>query len=328
MLKLDFWNLVFTVINLLVLYLLLKKFLFGPVEAIMAKRKAMIEENLESARAAQAEADEMKRQYAERLETADETSKEIISKAKADACVEYDKMMAAADKKAEKVVENARRNMENEREKMMSDMQPEIAALALSAAAKVIEDCTSEAQNMALYDEFLAKEGGKEETGAMHYAKVLYEQPISAKSVSEAEDAFAKTPELAATLGSAEIAEEKKFAVIEKVFAGDIQDYLKDICKNGHMGMMKDIFKAYQKYIKEQGEIPSVKLSYVTAPSERQMEGIKEFLCQTYHCREVALELCENKALVGGFVLRTRDREYDWSIKGRISQLEHKLIRR
>ena len=51
MLRVDI-NLVFTIINLLVLYLLMKKFLFGPVVAVMEKRKAMIEEQFANAAAA------------------------------------------------------------------------------------------------------------------------------------------------------------------------------------------------------------------------------------------------------------------------------------
>ena len=41
MLRLD-WNLVLTIINLLILYLLMKKFLIGPVTAIMEQRQADI----------------------------------------------------------------------------------------------------------------------------------------------------------------------------------------------------------------------------------------------------------------------------------------------
>ncbi|MEI3139219.1 MAG: ATP synthase F0 subunit B [Lachnospiraceae bacterium] len=38
MLRLD-WNLVFTVINLLILYVLMRKFLFKPVNEILEKRR-------------------------------------------------------------------------------------------------------------------------------------------------------------------------------------------------------------------------------------------------------------------------------------------------
>ena len=37
-------NLVFTIINLIVLYLLMKKFLFGPILNVMEQRKNMIDQ--------------------------------------------------------------------------------------------------------------------------------------------------------------------------------------------------------------------------------------------------------------------------------------------
>jgi F-type H+-transporting ATPase subunit delta len=32
--------------------------------------------------------------------------------------------------------------------------------------------------------------------------------------------------------------------------------------------------------------------------------------------------------LIGGFVLRVGDREFDWSLRGRVRQLQQRLIRR
>ena len=45
-LKLDVWNLIFTVVNLIVLYLLLRKFLIWPVTKILDLIKAIIDEGL------------------------------------------------------------------------------------------------------------------------------------------------------------------------------------------------------------------------------------------------------------------------------------------
>lgn len=59
MLRLDI-NLVFTVINLLVLYFFMRKFLFGRVNKIVEERKALIEKQFADAEAAQNEADSMK----------------------------------------------------------------------------------------------------------------------------------------------------------------------------------------------------------------------------------------------------------------------------
>ena len=77
MLRVDI-NLVFTIINLLVLYLLMKKFLFGPVVAVMEKRKAMIEEQFANAAAAEKNANELKSQYEDTLKTANADADNII----------------------------------------------------------------------------------------------------------------------------------------------------------------------------------------------------------------------------------------------------------
>ena len=63
LLRID-WNVLFTIINLIVLYLLLKKFLIGPVTGIMQKRKEMIEGQLADADDKKKQAGELKQQYA------------------------------------------------------------------------------------------------------------------------------------------------------------------------------------------------------------------------------------------------------------------------
>lgn len=59
MLKLDF-NLLFNIINLLILCVLLKKFLLKPVLNVMKKREDMINESLENARTSHSQADALK----------------------------------------------------------------------------------------------------------------------------------------------------------------------------------------------------------------------------------------------------------------------------
>ena len=62
MIKIDI-NLVFTIINLLVLYLLMKKFLFGPIINVMDQRKAMIDQQFAEAKERQDNAKALQEQY-------------------------------------------------------------------------------------------------------------------------------------------------------------------------------------------------------------------------------------------------------------------------
>ena len=56
-------NLVYTIINLIVLYLLLRHFLIRPVMEVMEKRRRMIDEGFQNARSAKEDALKMKREY-------------------------------------------------------------------------------------------------------------------------------------------------------------------------------------------------------------------------------------------------------------------------
>ena len=62
LLRID-WNVVFTIINLIVLYLGLRKFLIGPVTNVMEQRKQMIEGQIADANKLKAEAGDLKKQY-------------------------------------------------------------------------------------------------------------------------------------------------------------------------------------------------------------------------------------------------------------------------
>ena len=68
-------------------------------------------------------------------------------------------------------------------------------------------------------------------------------------------------------------------------------------------------------------------LIYVTAPTDEQLEGIKAFLAKEFHNPDMELTLKEDKSIKSGFVLRVGTREFDWSEKGRIEQLENRIAK-
>ena len=63
MLRIDFWNIAFIIINLLVLYFFMKHFLIGPVTKIVEERRLMVEKDLDDAARAKEEAGRIKAQY-------------------------------------------------------------------------------------------------------------------------------------------------------------------------------------------------------------------------------------------------------------------------
>ena len=91
------WSLVWTIVNLIIFYLLMKRFLVGPILGIMEKRKNLIAQELENAKTAQEKAEELKGHYEGALTGAKEESAQIIEAARADAKNESERMMKEAN---------------------------------------------------------------------------------------------------------------------------------------------------------------------------------------------------------------------------------------
>ena len=153
MLRLDL-NLVFTIINLLIWYVIIRKFLFKPINDIITKREDAIKARYAEAEQLKQEAQEEKtksEQYQAQIES--EKAK-IMAAAQADARVEFDQIVA--DAQAGQIVESSKKEAALQKEKVMNKAEQEIRGLILEAAVKSMQ---SQNSDEALYDQFLTKAG-------------------------------------------------------------------------------------------------------------------------------------------------------------------------
>ena len=151
-------GLVWTIINLIVLFLLLRHFLINPVSNIMEQRRKLIADGLQNAQDTQDEANRLKAEYEEALSGAKKESAEIVDKARIDARAEYDRIVGEAGAKAGNIIENAKENVRIEREQTMKGLQSQIAGLAIASAEKIVGD-----KEQNIYDQFLGEVGGTDE---------------------------------------------------------------------------------------------------------------------------------------------------------------------
>ncbi len=162
MLRFDL-NAVWTVINLLILYFLVKKFLFKPVKKIIEAREKEIEKQYEDAKAVTNEANEIKMEYEASMVEMEAEKVSIIKEARNKASLEHDNIVANAKEEAEKIIAQANVTAKKEQEKRMIQVQTEIADLVVTATAKMVASKTSADEDRALYNQFIAKMGEKSE---------------------------------------------------------------------------------------------------------------------------------------------------------------------
>ena len=164
MLKIEFWSLVFTVINLIVLFLLMKKFLIGPVTDIIEQRKILVEGQLSNASNAEKTAMELKLQYEISIKGASVKTDEMLNSARKRANAEYERIVKEAEASTGKIIDDAEKTIRIEREKAIREMQSEIAGLAIIAATKVASENSNNNINQSLYEDFLKKAGDSNDT--------------------------------------------------------------------------------------------------------------------------------------------------------------------
>lgn len=139
MINISLTTIVCTVIDLLILTALMKIFLFKPVMNAINEREERIKNQFDQARSKEAQADQLKQEYTERLEHASKAAEEIVTQAKERANLERDQILDNARKTSEQIIEKSKKSAEAERKKVAEDAQADIAKLAIAAARKIIK---------------------------------------------------------------------------------------------------------------------------------------------------------------------------------------------
>ena len=144
---------------------------------------------------------------------------------------------------------------------------------------------------------------------AIRYARVLFEE----------------VPQLHEIFANPIIELQKKMNVVDRVFPKEIRNFLKVACRYQRMNLIEDIFTAYDRYCDEQNQVLNAVLTCIQPQTEEQKKGMEAFLCKKYGANRAKIEVRQDKALLGGFILRVGSDEYDWSMKGRLNRLEQRL---
>ncbi len=150
MLELDI-NLLFTVIDVLILFFALRKFLFKPVRRIMEERKNEIDQSYAEAEKTRQEAASMKSEYDRTMQELDEKKEQSVAEAKAQAGREYDRILAQAKNDSDELIEKAKKQAQAQTAQEKQKANEEISSMVKDAAAKIAES----ESDKSLYDAFL-----------------------------------------------------------------------------------------------------------------------------------------------------------------------------
>ncbi len=132
-------ELIFAIINFLILVGTLTFFLYKPVLKMFDTRSNTIKDTLDNANAVNARADAKMEAYNKRIAGVEAEAREIVKNSKLKAEAQAQTIIEEAHAEAAKIKEKAAADIERERQQAMTEMKGQIAALAVLAAEKILE---------------------------------------------------------------------------------------------------------------------------------------------------------------------------------------------
>ncbi len=155
MLNISVVNIICIILNLLILYVVFKKFLFGRIDAILEKRQKEVEDATNAADKAIAEARDAKREYEKKISLADKEKEKILADIKKQGYDDYERIVSDARKKSDQIITEARHNAEAEAERAREEYAADIKDMVIDAASKIAASGRNTEEDLKLYDKFI-----------------------------------------------------------------------------------------------------------------------------------------------------------------------------
>ena len=160
-LNINFYTSLFTLVNTLVLFFVLKKFLFKPVMKMIQDRQQEIDDMYDAAGKSKDSAAALEAEYREKLSAADQTSERMVKEAVARGQNRQEEIVRQANQEAEAIREKAAADIAREKKKAINDAKDEISAIAVAIAEKVVGRELNAADQADLVEHFISELGGE-----------------------------------------------------------------------------------------------------------------------------------------------------------------------
>ena len=139
-------TIIITVINLLVAYFILKRFVFKPIIALLEKRRQSVENELKEAEEKAAQAEVRLAEAEKTVQQARSESADILSESREQAQKQSMLILSSAKEEADATRQKAEADARRIHRSTVETMRDEVADLAVSIAQRVIGDEISEAR--------------------------------------------------------------------------------------------------------------------------------------------------------------------------------------
>ena len=151
----NIWQILISLANLTILFLLLKKFLYKPVRKVVEERRKAIDGQYAEADAANKAAQADREEWERKRENAKAEADEMLKEATVSADRRSERIVAEARQKADGILRQAETQAELERRKAEDEIKKEIVDVSSCLTEKILGREIKEDDHRELIDSFL-----------------------------------------------------------------------------------------------------------------------------------------------------------------------------
>lgn len=155
----DVWTIIFTWVNMFILFTLVKKILFKPVSNILDQRDAEIKKIYDDANLANEKAVNLEKEYSEKMAQARDEAGEIIKQATLTAQKREKEIIDSAHQQVAAMTRRAETQIAQERKKAYQEIKEEISDISVAIAGKMVQREITAADHEALISQFIENVG-------------------------------------------------------------------------------------------------------------------------------------------------------------------------
>lgn len=148
-----------TIINLFILYFILKKFLFKPVNKVLTDREKEVSNTIARTKENEEKSKSLLLENEEMISKSKENGKAIIEDYKVKAENISSDIVSEAHNEANLIIERAKKEAEREKNKAKDEIKTQIVDLAVLMSSKALEESIDEEKQRKLIDDFISKVG-------------------------------------------------------------------------------------------------------------------------------------------------------------------------
>lgn len=152
------YMLIYTMINIVILYILFRKFLFKPITNIIEERAKLINDEICEAKNKNELASKNLQESEDTLSSSKKEGAEIVLNAKKSANTAYEEIVADAKDEASDILKKAHDSIEVEKANMYAEVKEHVSTLTAAATNRVLKNVSHD-ENDEIIDELLAEMG-------------------------------------------------------------------------------------------------------------------------------------------------------------------------